>query len=425
MSRPVTGLSSGGSLRALSQHFGLGEKGTEVYNTKGKHLKDFSAADLAAFGEYCKQDVNLTYQLYFKLLPRSPLKEMYLIDTLIRMFTEPVIELNTDLLTRHLEEVRSQKEAMLHSVGECREVFMSNDKFAEKLRELGVEPPTKVSPTTGKETYAFAKTDLGFQALLEHENPAVQALASARLGVKSTIEETRTQAFLDISKRGRMPILLNYYGAVNTGRMSGGDGTNPQNLPRGGVLRAAMMAPEGYKIVACDSSQIEARMTAWLAGQASLVEQFANGADVYSAFASIVYGKPINKHNNPTERHVGKTCLGADTEVLTNHGWKRIVDVTTDDLLWDGEEWVAHKGVIAKGMRSTKTMYGLSATPDHLCWDGTRFVPWETLSEHGEALKAAVSSVNLPSSAMPDMQRQTGEATAGNRTADAPADGKE
>ena len=309
MARPITGISVGGSLRALSEYFGLGEKGTEVYNTKGKHRADFSKAELAAFGDYCKQDVNLTYQLYQRLKPLSTLQEMYLIDMTIRMFTEPVIELDTDLLEEHLAKVKADKAAVLSSVGECREVFMSNDKFAEKLRELGVEPPTKVSPTTGKETYAFAKTDDGFKALLEHPDERVQALASARLGVKSTIEETRTETFLAISKRGPMPIMLQYYGAVNTGRFSGGDGTNPQNLPRGGVLRASMKPPKGYKIIACDSSNVEARVLAWWAGQKDLVEAFANKKDVYSMFASTVYGKPINKHDNPNERHVGKTCV--------------------------------------------------------------------------------------------------------------------
>lgn len=310
MARPITGLTAGGSLRALAEHFNLGHKGTEVYNTLGKRRTDFTEEELERFGDYCKQDVNLTYQLFFKLQPLTTAQELYLIDLTIRMFTEPVLELNGELLEKHLEEVKAQKQALLDSVAHGdRSAFMSNDQFAELLRAEGVEPPTKVSPTTGKETYAFAKTDAGFQALLNHPNERVQALASARLGLKSTLEETRTQSFLDIARRGRLPILLNYYGAANTGRFSGGDGTNPQNLPRGGALREAIQAPDGYTIVACDSSQIEARTLAWFAGQKDLVEAFANNEDIYSKFASSVYGKPINKHDHPEERHVGKTCI--------------------------------------------------------------------------------------------------------------------
>lgn len=310
MSRPITGLSVGGSLRALGEYFGIGEKGTEVYNTQGKHRKDFTPEELERYGRYCQQDVNLTYQLLQKLLPLSTAQEMYLIDLTIRMFTEPVLQLNAELLETHLEKVRAGKQALLDSVSHGdRSAFMSNDKFAELLRAEGVEPPTKVSEKTGKTAYAFAKTDAGFQALLSHPNERVQALASARLGLKSTLEETRTQAFLDIARRGPMPVMLNYYGAANTGRMSGGDGTNPQNLPRGGALREAICPPEGYTLVACDSSQIEARTLAWFAGQTDLVEAFANGEDIYSKFASSVYGKPINKHEHPEERHVGKTCI--------------------------------------------------------------------------------------------------------------------
>lgn len=177
---------------------------------------------------------------------------------------------------------------------------------------------------------------------------------------------------------------------------SGGDGTNPQNLPRGGVLRQAMRAPDGYTLVACDSSQIEARTLAWFCGQQDLVDDFKHNVDIYSKFASNVYGKPINKHDHPEERHVGKTCLAEGTEVLTNHGWKAIETVTTDDLLWDGEEWVNHSGIIQNGTKTCLSMYGLTATPDHLCWDGKKFVPWEELTADGEALVTAIRSVNLP-----------------------------
>ena len=397
MARPITGLTVGGSLRALAEFFGIGEKGTEVYNTLGKHRADFTPEELEAFGRYCDTDVQLTYDLLPHLKKHTTKTELFLTDLTIRMFTEPVIELDKEMLEEHLKDVVAKKEEMFRKIGcEDRTRIMSNDQFAEWLKEAGVEPPTKISPTTGKETWAFAKTDEAFKELLNHPNPEVQALVTARLSGKSTIEETRTQAFLDIAKRGPMPIMLNYYGAANTGRMSGGDGTNPQNLPRGGVLRQAMRAPEGYTLVACDSSQIEARTLAWFCGQQDLVDDFKHNVDIYSKFASNVYGKPINKHDHPEERHVGKTCLAEGTEVLTNHGWKAIETVTTDDLLWDGEEWVNHSGIIQNGTKTCLSMYGLTATPDHLCWDGKKFVPWEELTADGQALETAISSVNLP-----------------------------
>ena len=188
------------------------------------------------------------------------------------------------------------------------------------MEKLGVTPPTKVSLRTNKETYAFGKTDQAFKALADHPNPAVQAVVAARLGVKSTLEETRTQSFLEIASRGSLPILLNYWGA-HTGRASGGDKMNLQNLPRGGALRKSITVPDNHVLVAVDSAQIEARVVAWWAGQTDLVEDFRNNVDIYSSFASVVYGRkvdrkrkevgPDGKEFNPdkVEGFVGKTCI--------------------------------------------------------------------------------------------------------------------
>ena len=172
---------------------------------------------------------------------------------------------------------------------------MSNQKFADMLREFDVEPPMKVSPTTGKDTYAFAKSDEGFKELLEHEDDRVQTLVSARLGNKSTLEETRTDRFIGIAQRGKLPVPVRYY-AAHTGRWGGADKINLQNLPSRGVnakkLKKAIVAPEGYTIVEADSAQIEARVLAWLSEQDDLVSQFANGEDVYVKMAGRIYGCP-------------------------------------------------------------------------------------------------------------------------------------
>jgi DNA polymerase len=195
----------------------------------------------------------------------------------------------------------------------------------------------KSRSVSGKETYAFAKTDLDFIALQEHPDPVVQTLVTARLGLKSTLEETRTASLLRVADRGRLPIMLNYYGA-HTGRFSGGDKLNLQNLPRGGVLRHALRAPEGHKIISCDSSQIEARMVAYLAGQADLVQWFREGRDVYSEFATTFYGRKITKADK-LERHVGKAAIlglgygmSADKFGLTLKRGKPPVDIPEEDI---------------------------------------------------------------------------------------------
>lgn len=310
MARPITGDSVGGSLAKLAKHFSLGEKGTEVLNALGKRRLDFANADLEQYGNYCVNDVDLTYDLYKILKKTTPAKELYIIDLMLRMYTDPVIVLNTKLLEDHLLAVYWKKETLMSRIDEAigRDNLMSNPKFAEVLKKFGVEPPMKTSLRTGKETYAFGKTDAAFKALLEHDDPRVQAVVSARLGIKSTLEETRTESFIAISKRGRLPILLNYYGA-HTGRASGGDKVNLQNLPRGGALRQSISAPEQHTLVACDSSQIEARVVAWLAGQTDLVVDFERGVDIYSKFASDVYERPIDKSVDKVERFVGKTCI--------------------------------------------------------------------------------------------------------------------
>jgi DNA polymerase I-like protein with 3'-5' exonuclease and polymerase domains len=311
MARAVHGTEVGNSLAKLVEYYELGKKGTEVLNALGKHKKDFSKAEINAYGGYCINDVDLTYKLFLRLVPSFRQSELKLIDITIKMFSEPMLELDTPLLEAHLEDVKNRKERLLQAVQQDREALMSNQKFAELLRQCGVEPPTKISPTTGQETLAMAKSDEGFKALAEHPDERVQALVAARLGNKSTLEETRTDRFINISKRGKMPVPLSYY-AAHTGRWGGSDKINLQNLPsrgaNGGKLKRAIVAPKGYVMIDADSAQIEARVLAWLAGQDDLVEAFRNEEDVYKIMAAAIYGKRSDEISKE-ERFVGKTTI--------------------------------------------------------------------------------------------------------------------
>lgn len=309
IARAVDGLEQGNSLKKLAERHGLGIKGTEVLDALGKHRKDFLVEDLKQYGEYCKNDTELTFKLLNIYLSQVSEQELQVISITTKMFSEPVLELDVELLEQHLEAVRDRKSKLLEAAEADRETLMSNDKFAELLKSIGVDPPRKISNTTGKETWAFAKTDEGFKALLEHEDETVQTLAAARLGTKSTLEETRTQRFINIAKRGKLPVPLRYY-AAHTGRWGGDDKLNLQNLPSRGTntLKNAIIAPDGYVIIDSDSSQIEARMLAWLAGQVDLVEAFKNGEDVYKIMASAIYNKSIEQITKQ-ERFVGKTTI--------------------------------------------------------------------------------------------------------------------
>jgi DNA polymerase len=307
MGRALHGTEVGVSLKALAEFYELGVKGTEVLNALGKGRLDFTKEELGRYGEYCINDVKLTYALFQAMVDRFPMVELKLVDLTIRMFTEPVLTLDEGILTKHLTNVQEKKAKLMDAVEADKADLMSNPKLAALLTQLGVVPPTKISAKTGKETWAFGKTDEGFKALLEHESPIVQAVVAARLGVKSTLEETRTERFITIAKRGTLPIPLRYY-AAHTGRWGGDDKVNMQNLPRKSPLKKAIRAPEGYTFIDCDSSQIEARTLAWLAGQDDLVAAFDAGEDVYKIMASAIYGVPIEEVTDE-QRFVGKTTI--------------------------------------------------------------------------------------------------------------------
>lgn len=317
MARYVLPLMRKYGLAALAQFFGLPPKGDEVVRTRGRRYASFTTGEVQKLAVYCKHDVFLAWEVFIRLLPRIPTTELLLIDHTIRMFTEPMLRLNGERLRAFLAATQARKAELLKACGlDTREALMSNDKFAAALEALGVQPPMKLSEKltaragTATWTWAFSKRDPEFKELLEHEDDRVVTLVEARLAVKSTGDETRTERLLQVADAGRpWPVLLQYSGAKTTVRWSGGNKQNPQNLRRGGALREAIEAPPGYVIVAVDSSQIEARCNAAESGENALLEIFAAKGDPYADLASEVYGRPISKKHDPLERQVGKTGI--------------------------------------------------------------------------------------------------------------------
>jgi hypothetical protein len=309
------------SLDSVARELGLGVKGGAIHKVMGMGAAAIKQAGLYdSFVDYALNDVELCAGIFQKLVieGKFPTQELRIMDMVIRCTTHPRLLLGRHVLAEHLHKVQHEKDLLLTQammIGlDSKAELMSDDKFAEALRRLGVEPPTKISKVTGREAYAFSKTDQEFIALEDHENPAVQVLVAARLGHKSTLEETRTQRFINIGnlawpdgEPARMPFPLRYSGA-HTHRLSGDWSLNMQNLSRGGSLRRALIAPPNHVVIAGDLSQIEARMVAWLAGCEKLVTQFANKEDVYSSFATALYGYPVSKAN-PDERFLGKTAI--------------------------------------------------------------------------------------------------------------------
>jgi DNA polymerase len=318
MSRAVVGHHVKHSLDALAQLFGLGAKTAGLEDTKNKRI--LTADEARRLGDYCINDVVLTAQLFEKMRRYLPVDEMRLIDLTLRMFCDPRLRVDTSLARLALEREISHKEATIEAANTIIEELRSADKFADLLREQGVEPPLKPSPThPEKQIYAFAKTDQGFRELQVHPQEEVRLLAEARLRARSTINETRAERLLKAGDGYPLPIFLNFAGA-HTLRWSGGNKLNAQNFPRGGILRLCIMAPEGHKLIIFDQSQIEARFVVLFCGQTDMVDAFATGEDVYVKMAARIYNKP-EAEITKDERFIGKVCvLGMGYGM----GWKKL-----------------------------------------------------------------------------------------------------
>lgn len=336
MARALHGANGRLALAKLAERYGIGAKGTEVLNARNMRFSDFHhpserravVADhiirrtpLARYGEYSCNDSDLTAELGRRMMPQFSRAEMVVHDFIIRMFTEPTMELDEDMLRHYAAKLNAEKMAAMMRANAQREDLMSNIKFAVMLEELGIDPPMKVSPTTGKLTYAFAKTDPGMQALQEHPDERVQFLIEARLKNKTTLAEKRAERMIGMSQRGKACVYLKYSGASGTHRLSGGDKMNWQNFTREdpkdkentGLLRKAVMSPKGSKVVVGDSSNIEARILDWLAGQDDMVQVYIDadnkvGPDMYCVIAERIYKHPVNKRDHPQERQMGKTA---------------------------------------------------------------------------------------------------------------------
>jgi len=329
MARAIHGMEVGGSLKALAIKYDIGEKGTEVDDADGKQRKDFTPKQLAQYGEYCKNDVELTYQLLCRFSRKFDPVELHLIDMTVRMHSEPKFVLDVYALEANLHTVKTEKERLLAEVAVwlaeekgvlvkeidneiLKQDLRSNPRFAKLLESYGVEvpmkpkKPTKVNPNPTGETYAFATTDEGFKELEGHEDLRIQTLYAARVGIKSTLEERRTERFIAMARSvGYLAVPLLYYGAL-TGRWAASDKINLQNIPRKSKLKEAIMAPEGYVIVGADLSNIELRVGLYFAGQKEKLQLLADGMDLYKDFASSAFDVPYDEVDDE-QRFIGKT----------------------------------------------------------------------------------------------------------------------
>ena len=398
MSRAVNGPAQRHGLAYIAPLFGFAGKVRAKALSDTKNIRDLDPSSelYKSLSEYCVDDVEDTCGVFWKMYDSLTDNELQLIDITIRGFCDPVLLVDTDRVQAELDREVAEKIASLLISGVKADTLSSANKFADELRKLGVEPPTKISKTTGKEAYAFASTDRGLMALQNHEDIRVRNLVEARLRVKSTIGETRAQRFLKAGENGaKLPILLNYCGA-HTFRWSGGNKMNLQNLPRGGELRRSLLAPPGHVVVVSDSAQIEARLNAWLSDELGLLDVFraydaGEGPDAYRIMAAALYNIPVDQVTDE-QRFVGKVCLAEGSLVYSSRGWVPIETITTDDKLWDGEEWVCHSGLAMNGTKQTLNVSGLYMTPDHQVLCGTEWKEARYLEQDKNTLSQALGT---------------------------------
>lgn len=334
------------SLKACLEMLDLGvQKGDEVLNMIDRPAASLSSAEWQRYATYCSDDCRGTYALAKYLMKILPPQELLNVHLTLQMYLNPQLVLDAKMLAEQLQEERAKKIQILNSLPPniTKPMLMSNPKFAEVLRGFGIDPPMKISPTTGEKTYAFAKNDMQWKELEEEyaDVPEVQAVIAARLSAKSTLAETRLERLLDIATRHkhfRVPIM--YY-AAHTGRDGGTEGINPQNFPRvdKSRMRFTIRAPKGFVVLAADLAQIEARITAMIAGQLDLVEDFRNKIDIYSKFASAAFGAEVVKGRSKEDdkrRFVGKTCI---LGLGFGMGWKKLrVTLRKDNLKFSDQE---------------------------------------------------------------------------------------
>lgn len=399
-----------GTLKHEDDFYHSVDKGTEVHDADGKHLMDFSDEEYDTYAEYAKTDVDLTWSAYkwFMNERKFPEIEIDVMTLTIEMFTYPVIELHHPVLLEVEKTVNGKRQALLDKVGATVEDLRSDAKFADMLRELGVEPPTKTN-AKGETKYAFAKKDLQFLKLLEHEDQNVVELVEARIGNKSSQAVTRVKSLLEMSDRGLLPIPLEYY-AAHTGRWGGSDGVNLQNfnrsqlvdkdtpsgtkvfyadkadvvvevlednkvrLARAGVvdndeellhvmgLRDALKAPKGKKLVVYDLSQVELRANAWEWGEQWVLDTLVQGKDIYKVTAASTYGIPYEEVNK-SQRFVGKSQqlglgYGAGVNGLKVVMGKRSEEFTDEELQGFVNAYRAAASNIVRGWKQCKRALG-------------------------------------------------------------------
>jgi DNA polymerase I-like protein with 3'-5' exonuclease and polymerase domains len=299
--RKERGHGASASLEALAEHFGLESKGDLEFMAGVRNPNPQQSAELA---EYARRDVQITAGLAAELLTliSRPEVELPVIQHTVRLFTERGIRVDVDGIAAIEQAVRTDTTTALDAASTTADQISKNLKFTEMLTVALARTGRSIPLKPGKNGMipATARKDEAMQALLDDDDPVVAALANARINQKAEDQKLARLATLRriASATGCiLPPYLVYYGS-HTGRFAGGGGFNIQNLGRSGLglqIRQLLRPQPGHVFVIGDLAQIEARVTAWLAGQGDMLDAFRRREDIYSLFASRTFGTEVHK----------------------------------------------------------------------------------------------------------------------------------
>jgi len=396
-------------LKDLATYFKLSKPKGDTKQFKGLHYGEMSEEIKANLAEYGRTDIELETALLKILLPlvSNPDFELTLAMHTLNMYLRPVFNLDYALAGDLIKSMQQELDKTLELVKHTKEEISGTLSFTEIISDVLSQmfPPEKMPVKVGKPGKnmvallgtkgvipALAKTDEGFKQLLNHKDESIRNLMKAKVAIKSWpnwMKRVNSMVAQCKASGDKLRVPLKYYGG-HTGRWSGTEKINVQNLGGRGrgaathplivAVRNLLIAPSGHKLTIVDSAQIEARLLAWLAGQDDLTKGFADGEDIYSVFATTLFGekvwKPTDKEKKTAEgslanirRGFGKDailgCVAYGTPILTDNGWKPIEDVMLNDLLWDGHMWVSHKGVVDRGKKGCIKVNNVWMTPEH------------------------------------------------------------
>lgn len=379
----------------LIRYFSVPCKPTKSNGGRTRNFPEHDPEGWRKFKEYCLQDVRTERDIRKRL----------------EAFQMPDAEWDYYRMDQRINDrgVRIDTELVRQAIA-CD--LMLSDEMTKRAYELtGLENPNSVSQLKqwleekGIPIESLGKKDVAAMIKELDKNGCDQeALDMLKLRLqmaKSSVKKYQA-AERYVNRDGRARGLFQFYGANRTGRFSG-RGIQLQNLPQNHIstldearslvkagcfeavemlygntpdvlsqlIRTMLVPKEGCEFIVADFSAIEARVLAWEAGEDWRLEAFQNGKDIYCESASQMFHVPVVKHGiNGELRQKGKVaelaCIAEGSMVLTDHGLVPIEDVTSEEKVWDGQEWVTHEGVVYQGEREVIEYEGLTATPDHL-----------------------------------------------------------